>query len=156
MSWRRDRRDGEAVLASCVAADGTILAGTRSHLYLGDHRVSWDRVEAAEWDRDTDTWRVSEVGTWGEQRPEHAFTLARPTRFLELARERITSTVVLQRHVAVQGRRGVRVIARRSPAGTQKVSWIFEYDAGIDPDDPLVQAAAEAALRAAQDEVGTA
>ena len=51
---------------------------------------------------------------------------------------------MLQRHVPLDGRRGVRVIARRAPAGDRPSRWVYEYDAGIDPDDPAVAAAAEA------------
>ena len=40
------------------------------------------------------------------------------------------------------------------PAETERVTWIYEYDAGIDPADPDVRAAAEAALAQARDEVG--
>ena len=61
--------------------------------------------------------RVSEVGAWGEPRPEHRFVIDEPGRLLELVRERVTASVVLQRHVPVDGRRGVRVIARRAPGG---------------------------------------
>ena len=100
--------------------------------------------------------RVSEVGTWGEHRPEHRFTIEEPGRLLELVRERVTASVVLQRHVPVQGRRGVRVIARRAPRGDRPVVWLFEYDAGVDPEDPEVQRAAREALAAAQEEVGPA
>jgi hypothetical protein len=32
--------------------------------------------------------------------------------------------------------------------------WLFEYDEGVDPDDPAVRDAAQAALTAARDEVG--
>ena len=62
--------------------------------------------------------------------------------------------MLLVRHVPIDGRRGVRVIARRAPAGDRRLRWIYEYDAGIDPDDPAVRLAAETALAAAQDEVG--
>jgi len=35
------------------------------------------------------------------------------------------------------------------------VRWLFEYDEGVDPDDPAVREAADAALAAARTEVGT-
>ena len=64
---------GERVLAATTATDGTVLAGTRDAFYVvrdGEtRRVPWEQVEAANWDRDTDTFRVSEVGNWGEERP---------------------------------------------------------------------------------------
>jgi hypothetical protein len=150
---------GERVLAWCTASDGRIVAGTREALYAGapgavPARVPWEQVEAADWDSDTSVLRVSEVGTWGATRPEHAFVIEPPGRLLQLVRERVTSTVVLQRHVPIRGRHGVRVIARRAPGGDRAVSWVYEYDAGIDPADPVVRQAAEAALVQAQEEVG--
>jgi hypothetical protein len=111
-------------------------------------------VEAADWDREAETLRVSEVGTWGEERPTYSFMLSEPALLLQLVRERVTATVVLQRHVAIRGKQGVRVIARRAPTGARELSWLFEYDEGIDPADPFVDHAAQEALAAARDEVG--
>ena len=156
---RRPRPDvplarGESVLAWAEAADGTVVAGSRDALYLGGVRLPWERVEAADWDRDEDRLRVSEVGTWGESRAEHTFTFEEPGRLLELVRERVTASVVLQRHVPVDGRRGLRVIARRAPRGDQPVAWFYEYDEGVDPHDPGVSQAAADALRTAREELG--
>ncbi|MCK9824973.1 hypothetical protein NOCD_15925 [Nocardioides cavernae] len=149
---------GERVLAAATASDGTVLAGTRDAFYVvagGEtRRVPWEQVEAADWDRDTDSFRLSEVGTWGAQRPVHTATLEEPGRLLELVRERVTASVVLQRHVTVGGRRGLRVIARRAPAGTGRIQWVYEYDEGVDPDAPAVRAAARSALEAMQRDVG--
>ena len=148
---------GEKVLASATAADGTLLAGTRDAFYVvvaGEtRRVPWEQVEAADWDRDTETFRLSEVGTWGEERPVHAVTLSEPGRLLELVRERVTASVVLQRHVNVAGRQGLRVIARRAPGGGP-IEWVYEYDEGVDPSDPRVAAAAREALQLAHRDVG--
>ena len=165
VSWRRsglvpqvDVPRGEKVLAVTRAGDGTVLAGTRDAFYVvsGDdtRRVPWEQVEAADWDRDTDTFRLSEVGTWGEERPVHTAVLPDPGRLLELVRERVTASVVLQRHVAVAPRRGLRVIARRAPSGSGGVQWVYEYDEGVDPDDPAVRDLARATLEAMRLEVG--
>jgi hypothetical protein len=144
---------GEKVLAWAAAADG-VVAGTRAALYLpGGHRLPWEQVEAADWDSESDTLRVTEVGTWGEPRPSYSLVLTEPGRLLQLVRERVTATVVLQRHVAIRGRRGVRVIARRAPTGERELTWLFEYDEGIDPDDPFVEHAAQEAWAAARDEI---
>jgi hypothetical protein len=162
---RRQRRpdvgvaSGERVLAWAATGAG-VVAGTREALYLpGDAppavlRVPWEQVETADWDAERSQLRVREVGTWGERRPEHLVTLAAPVRLLQLVRERVSATVVVQRHVPVTGRRGLRVIARRAPAGDRPVTWMFEYDEGVDPDDPLVREAAESALAQAMQDVG--
>jgi hypothetical protein len=147
---------GERVLSWAESTAG-VVAGTREALYLPGpppRRLPWEQVEAADWDLDTETLRVSEVGTWGEPRPSYELTMTEPGRLLELVRERITASVVLQRHVAIRGKRGVRVIARRAPAGSRELSWLFEYDEGVDPADPFVEHAAREALSAAQNEVG--
>lgn len=152
---RRERTsDGEPVLASAVAASGETLVGTRDALHVGDRRIPWEEVEAADWDRDESVLRVSEVGSWGETRVEHALVLEEPGRMLELIRERVTASVVLQRHVPVEGRRGLRVIARRAPRGDRPIAWFFEYDEGVDPGDPAVRSAANAALASLRAEVG--
>jgi hypothetical protein len=148
---------GESELARATSETGLVV-GTRDALYVptsvGHVRVPWEQVESADWDKEGEVLRVREVGTWGEPRPEYLLTIADPGRLLELVRERVTATVLLQRHVAVEGTRGVRVIARRAPSGRREVAWLFEYDEGIDPEDPLVAHAADSALAAAREEVG--
>jgi hypothetical protein len=146
---------GERLLAWATTAEGPV-GGTRDALYLPAGRVPWEKVQASDWDSDTSVLRISEVGRWGAVRPEHVLTVAEPRRLLELVRERVTASVVLQRHVPLEGRRGVRVIARRAPRGDQPVEWLYEYDEGIDPDDPAVRFEAERALDAARDELGPA
>jgi hypothetical protein len=156
---------GERLLAHATAAEG-LVGGSRDALYvvrsLGTAldleetvRVPWEEVQSADWDQDTAVLHVVEVGTWGEPRREHTLTLEEPALLLQLVRERVTASVLLQRHVPVAGDRGVRVIARRAPRGDQPVRWLFEYDEGVDPDDPAVREAADAALAAARTEVGT-
>ncbi len=163
MRLRRERPDlavapGEQLLAWASDAEGDLVGGTRDALYFSaadrsSIRLPWEQVEAADWDLETSTLTVSEVGTWGLPTPEHRFTLDEPGRLLELVRERVTASVVLQRHVGVRGSKGVRVIARRAPSRHGDIAWLLQYDAGIDPADPVVQAAADEALVAAQGEV---
>lgn len=145
---------GERVLAWCRTSDGVVLAGTRDALHLPDRRVPWEDVQAAEWERDSETLVVSEVGEWGQPRPEHRFVVGDEARFLQLVRERVTASILIQRHEPVRGRRGVRAVARRAPRGDQPVRWLLDYDEGVDPSDPVARAAAERALAAAQEQVG--
>ena len=145
---------GERLLAWAGTRDGAVLAGTRDAVYLAGTRLPWEQVEAADWDRDSEVFRLSEVGSWGEQRREHTYVVQDPGRFLELVRERVTASVVLQRHVPVSGAGGLRVLARRAPRGDRPLAWFVDYDEGVDPADPEVRAAADAALAAARDEVG--
>lgn len=155
---RPDVGSDEKLLAWAQAADGTWIAGSAAALYLGQTRVPWTEVESADWDRDTEQLHIIEVGEWGRIRPRHQFELAEPGRLLELIRERVTSSVVLQRHEAVHGRLGIRVVGRRDPAGagTSEVRWYFSYDEAIDPHDPEVVARADAMLAAAKADLGLA
>lgn len=145
------------MLAACESVDGVVLAGTRDAFYLGGEpvtRVPWEQVEAADWDRDESVFRISLVGSWGEEKVVHTYGLTEPGRLLELVRERVTASIVLQRHLPLEGRRGVRVIGRRPPRGRGEIEWFFEYDEGVDPADPAVRDASAAALAAARADVG--
>ena len=147
---------GEKVLAGAVAEDGTVAVGTRDAIYVDGRRVPWETVEKADWSQDDGTLTVVEVGSWGEQRPVHTIAMDEPGLFLQLVRERVTASVVLQRHVPVRGRKGVFVIARRAPRGDRPITWVYEFEEGVDPDDPEVRRVAEETLARARDEVGLA
>ncbi|MGC4111479.1 MAG: hypothetical protein QM747_13860 [Nocardioides sp.] len=150
---------GERLLAWAPLAGEGWVAGTRDALYLPGVRLPWEQVQGADWDSAEDRLRVSEVGSWGTPRPVHQLSVADGAakdadRLLQLVRERVTASVLLSRHVPITGRRGVRVVARRAPSGRSEIQWLYEYDEGVDPDDPFVRAAAETALAAARSDVG--
>jgi hypothetical protein len=155
---------GEKVLASAASVDGTWLLGTRTRLVVVqpesrtavepvETTIPWEQVEDAAWDQEARRLEVNEIGEYGEPRPAHAFTMDDPALLLQLVRERVTASIVLQRRVPVRGKLGVTVIGRRSPVGGP-VAWMHAYDAGLDPADPEVAAVAEAALTSARAEVG--
>lgn len=148
---------GVKVLAHGQAQDGSWLLGTREHLVIvlaggGVRHLPWGQVQEAEWDKDDQRLVISEVGRFGEVRPQHAFVLEDEGLLLQLVRERVQASVVLQRHVAVSGKRGVKVIGRRRPDGS--VEWMVEYDIGIDPDAPEVVRRVDAALEQARRDGG--
>jgi hypothetical protein len=150
---------GEKVLA--LAQDGERwLLGTRLALLVvapGQEtvRLRWEDVQAADWESEEATLTVSEVGTYGVPRATYVFRLEDPDLLLQLVRERVTASVVLQRGYLLEGKRGFKVIGRRSPDGGP-ITWMHEYDAGIDPEDPAVVTAAAEALRRARADVGGA
>ena len=148
---------GERALAHAEAADGTWLLGTRRSLVLvlpsGVEHLAWEEVEDAAWDQEPRRLRVTGVGAYGEPRPSYSFTMEDPALLLQLVRERVTASIVLQRRVPVRDRLGLTVIGRRSPVGGP-VAWMHAYDRGLDPDDPEVVAVADLALAQAQAEVG--
>jgi len=81
--------------------------------------------------------------TYGEPSGGDDGVLAQFTGLLlELVRERVTASVVLQRRVITDGTRGLLVIGRRPPTGDGEVIWAYQFDAGVDPEDPAVAAAA--------------
>jgi hypothetical protein len=147
----------EKVLACAQARDGSWVLGTRGSLVLltADERVTmpWEEVEDAAWDLEGERLRVTGVGEYGRPRPSYAFEMDDPALLLQLVRERVTASIVLQRRVPVRDRLGITVIGRRSPAGGP-VRWMHAYDVGLDPEDPEVVAVADVALLQAQSEVG--
>lgn len=146
----------QRVLASAVAVDGTRVAGTRDSLQIGELSLPWQTIEKADWDAESSLLTVTEVGTWDQPRPVHRLELDDPRRLLQLVRERVTASVVLQRHVPVRGHKGLFVVARRAPSRDEPLTWLYEYEEGIDPDDPEVRRRAEAALEQARQDVGLA
>jgi hypothetical protein len=150
---------GEKVLAGARATDGTWLLGTRSALHIvppaaPSATIPWECVETADWDRDDERLRITEVGEFGALRPVHVFSVAEAGLLLTLVRERVTASVVMQRRVVVSGRKGLFVVARRSPTGVGDIGWAYEFDAGVDPEDPEVSRLAATALRTAAEEIG--
>ena len=154
---RADLPRGEKVLAHTLARDGTWLLGTRLRLVVVEEeravQIPWETVEDAAWNQDAARLRFTETGQYGEPRPTYSFEVEDPALLLQLLRERVTASVVLQRGFLVSGKRGFKVIGRRSPDGGP-ISWMHEYDAGIDPDEPGVAAAAAEALAQARSDVG--
>lgn len=144
---------GERLLAWAESSDGPV-GGSRDALYLPGLRIPWEEIEAADWDSESSRLRVTEVGSFGLARPVHLVDVETPGALLELVRERVSASIVLQRHVPVRGRRGLRVIARRAPGGHRPLTWLYEYDEGVDPTDPLVRQAAGEALATARADVG--
>jgi hypothetical protein len=147
---------GGRPLASACAEDGTWLVGTRDALFMeGADPVTlpWERVLRADWDQDTSTLTVHRVEEYGEPTTTWSFVLPAPGGVVPLLRERVSASVVLQRRVPLEKKRGLTVIARRPPAGGA-VTWAYQLDPGVDPSDPLVAVAAEEALRDAQESLG--
>lgn len=148
---------GDKVLAHAQDGDRWLLGTRRAFVVVEQGavvtRLPWETVQAADWSQDAETLRVTEVGEFGRPRASYSFRLADPALLLQLVRERVTASVVLQRGVLVDGKRGLKVIGRRSPEGGP-IAWMHEYDDGLDPADPAVAEAAEALLRQARNDVG--
>lgn len=148
----------ERVLAFSRADAGGWHVATDQALYVagdgGHRRIAWQCVDRATWDRDSERLVVVEVADFGEPQPRHPLAITEPGRLLEVVRERVTASVLMTRHVPVAGSRGLKVVARRAPAGDGEVVWSFWLDEGLSPSDPAVRVAAERGLAEAQSELG--
>ena len=82
-------------------------------------RLPWEQVEAADWDRDTSTLRVSEVGSWGEPRVEHDARRSRsPAGCWSWSASGSPPASSCSGTSRSPGAAALRVIARRAPAAT--------------------------------------
>jgi len=148
---------GERPLASAQDSEQQWLVGTARALHLGSPGgwtvLPWQRVDRAGWDREGEQLEIVEVADFGQVQPRHLHRINEPGRLLELLHERVTASVVITRHVAVEGSRGLRIVGRRAPGTDDPVTWTALLDDALDPQDPQVQAALEDGLAAARAEV---
>ncbi|MET8140922.1 hypothetical protein ABZU32_11495 [Sphaerisporangium sp. NPDC005288] len=130
---------GERVLVHARTPDGGYVVATDRALRLpAGETLPWYRVDRAQWDEEG----LLVVGTDGARR---RVELPDPGRLPEAVRERVTSSILVNRHVRLGERGGVRLVARRVP-GQDTAEWEFVFDPGLDPSDPGLRAAAEQAL----------
>jgi len=93
-------------------------------------------------------------GSWAAATPNALLLVGRRLDWVwEVVFERVTASIVASRHVPVQGRAGVRVVARRDPGQDDPV-WQVVVDRGLDPADPRVGAASEAVIADLRRELG--
>ena len=67
-------------------------------------------------------------------------------------RDRVTASIVVNQHVRLRGRKGVRIVARRR-AGEADLRWGFVFDSGLEPQDQLRERA-EALVEQVRQESG--
>lgn len=147
---------GRRVLAGCRDAEGGWLLGTRDelvHVASAVRRWPWQELLRAEWDQDAEQVTVVPVGDFGRPVDTVTLQLVDAADLLGLVRERVSASIVLQQRVPVSGSRGFLVFARRAPSGGP-LSWAFELDEGVDPEDPEVRRRLDEALAQAQASLG--
>jgi hypothetical protein len=120
--------------ASSDAAAGTVA----SHV-----RLPYEQVASATWDEPR-----LDVVTVGPRRRRFEIALDEPGLVPQTVRDRVTASIVVSEHVALVGTLGARVTARRPPAagGPDEPGWNVVFDPGLDPADPALRAAADAAI----------
>ena len=158
---RHTTHGNEHILAAVELTDAHWVAGTRSAVYLPTdspntvRRVGWEKIERASWDSEASVLTIFETTDFGTPLRATELKVDDPGRFGQLLRERVDASIVVQRHVPLAGKRGVRIVGRRNPATTDAaVTWNFVLDKGLEPDQPGVLDAAEAALKQVRDEFG--
>jgi hypothetical protein len=152
---------GERPLAWATDSSGEWYVGTDRALYLpldkGHRRLPWEQIERADWQQETDVLAVVEVveiGDFGAAETRTEIPVAEPGRLLELLQERVTKSVVSTSYTPLEGRRGLTVVARRSPTGRGPITWSYVLSRGLDPNDPQVVELLEQARAAAERELG--
>jgi hypothetical protein len=147
---------GERLLAWAASDPAGAVVATDVALYLptraGTERIGWERVDRATWDRDEELLTVAEASAGGRPR-RHALRVLDAAELTVVVRERVNATVVLSRHVPIEGTRGVTVVGRRPP-GSDRLTWTVAVDRGLDLADPPTRARVDAALAEVRSEVG--
>jgi hypothetical protein len=136
------RLDGEPTLV--VATDLAVY----SPGYFG--RVPWEQVMRVTWD--------DPILEFVMTNPAGSTDLARITldaagSIPQLVYERVTATIVMQRHIKLIDSRGATLVARRV-RGSDEIRWEVVFDAGVDPSDPEMRARADEQLGWLRDSAG--
>lgn len=145
--------NGERALASAASAAGSVVATDRRLLVPtadGYHSIGWDRVDRAAWDGDAEVLVVAESAPLGSPRRDHRLRVEDPRRLLDVVREQVTASVVLTRHVPIDGSLGVRVTGRRRRDG---IAWLVAVDEGLRLEDPAIRRLVDAAVASVRAEV---
>ena len=71
---------------------------------------------------------------------------------LDVVREQVTASVVLTRHVPIDGSLGVRVTGRRRRDG---IAWLVSVDDGLHLEDPAIRRLVDVAVASVRAEVET-
>ncbi|GLW08662.1 hypothetical protein Misp01_37920 [Microtetraspora sp. NBRC 13810] len=139
---------GDRVLAHAATGDGEHVVATDRALYLpGGTRLPWERIDRGTWDEEGLRVTTTDGATYTAR-------LTEPGRLPETVRERVTASIVVTQYVTLSRGGGVRLVARRPPAGGGDLTWEFVFDEGLDPADPGLRAHAEQALEAVRRNYG--
>lgn len=143
---------GEKLLAVAEGPEAVVAATTRRLVVAHGPAWPWHRVERASWDGDAETLTVYPLpdGSDGTRR-RHVLRLSAPGRLVDVVREQVNGSVVIDRYVPMDERRGVRVTGRRLPDGG--LSWNARLDAGLRLDDPETKRRVDDAVSSVRREV---
>lgn len=141
----------DRVLAWATLDDGQTLLATRHGLWLPDRDerlLAWYRIVRATWRSGVLSLVEAEERGAGvvAELPPRPYRLAEPRRIPHTVRQRVEHSIGYSAHHQVSPTGGVHVVGRRV-AGRDGLTWYLVFDAGTDPDDPLVRAQADEFLR---------
>jgi len=136
----RGRGAGEEqeIAGFCVGFPAVLSYGNTD----GWTHVGWHEIESGNWNSETGrlSWRTYE-GRRG------MIDLAEPARLPELFRERIAASLVVEKFVALEGRRGVTISGRRDLAAPDRpIVWHRSLTRGVTWQTEGVEELAERAL----------
>lgn len=138
---------GERVLAYAPVAGGGYLVATPGALRLpasaGLARLPWDQVVRAGWAPPRLELTVQPV--LAAAPVELVLELTEARALAEMVHDRVTASIVAERHVLLTGSSGARFVARRTES--DQVRWSVLFDKGLDPADPALRARADEELR---------
>ncbi|HET8969525.1 MAG TPA: hypothetical protein VFN19_00580 [Candidatus Nanopelagicales bacterium] len=140
---------GERLLGFARCEAGWVLA-TVTALHLpgaAGGRLAWDQVHRADWHVPVLGLTVQRAA--GGPLERIALELSgEPGQLPTAVRDRVTASIVAERHVGFDGERGARFLVRRTESG--ELRWVVLIDPGVDPDDPAVVVRVDAELRRLQ------
>jgi hypothetical protein len=147
---------GEHVIAWAQAAQGSSLVATDRALHAtgpqGGLRLEWHQIAEATW-RESVLRVVVSRAQPGQPPGIHTWLLQRPGLLPAAVRDRVTASIVVNRHVRLVGRSGVRILGRRAP-GVDELIWTLLFDPDLDPTDPTLRTLADAELADLRQQLG--
>jgi hypothetical protein len=136
---------GERVLILDRDPSGSLVAATAAGLYVGGQdgqghawcRLGWEDVIRVGWDDRRGVLALAGAGPSGIWRKE--LVLNRHSPLVELARERVSATLLARATVRHGDQVCALVVARRQP-GSGKVIWLTLLNAAGDTSNEIIQA----------------
>ena len=114
-----------------VATEGSLILQRNPPSY---ERIGWEAIDQASY---ADGVLSLTLLPQGDDAPAHLRIPVGDEPELPIAvRDRVTASIVLNQHVPLQGRRGVRVVARRR-SGDRDLRWGYVFDSDLDADAVL-------------------
>ena len=130
-----------------VATDHDLILQRNPPVY---ERIGWESIDQASY-ADGEL-SLTLVPTNDEPAARLRIPVGDDTRLAVVIRDRVTSSIVVNQHMMLEGRRGLRVVARRR-FGDPRLRWGYVADSGTTLDQTL-RAAADDLVEQVQRESG--